>query len=139
MRTVLADSCYFAGLFDPADAHHAACSRFFDGFNGDLVTTWAVFTEVSSLLPHHYSGAFFRWAARAEAAGKLRIESPPASAVSAIWQWMDKYDTLPMDFCDASLVYLAIHLKITHIATVDVRDFTVYRLPGNKKFTLVLA
>ena len=139
MRTVLADSGYFAGLFDPADAHHAACSRFFDGFNGDLVTTWAVFTEVSSLLPHHYSGAFFRWAARAEAAGKLRIESPPASAVSAIWQWMDKYDTLPMDFCDASLVYLAIHLKITHIATVDVRDFTVYRLPGNKKFTLVLA
>lgn len=138
MRTVLADSGYFVGLFDPSDAHHAACSRFFDAFKGELVTTWAVFTEVSSLLPHHYCGAFFRWAGRAEAAGKLRIESPPASAVSAIWQWMDKYDTLPMDFCDASLVYLAVNLKITHIATVDVRDFTVYRLPGNKRFTLVL-
>ena len=43
-----------------------------------------------------------------------------------------------MDFCDASLVYLAINLKINRIATTDLRDLTAYRLPGNKRFVHVL-
>jgi hypothetical protein len=43
-----------------------------------------------------------------------------------------------MDFCDASLVYLATSLKINRIATTHLRDFTVYRLPGNKRFVHVL-
>ena len=51
---------------------------------------------------------------------------------------MDKYKNLSMDFCDASLVYLATSLRINRIATTDLRDFTVYRLPGNKCFMLVL-
>ena len=50
----------------------------------------------------------------------------------------DKYEDLPMDFCDASLVYLAVQLKIHRIATTDARDFSVYRLPGNKRFVHVL-
>ena len=74
------------------------------------------------------------WAAKAQAIKHLRIESPPADAVMALWALMDKYEDLPMDFCDASLVYLAICLKINRIATTDLRDFTVYLLPGNKRF-----
>jgi hypothetical protein len=35
-------------------------------------------------------------------------------------------------------VYLASSLKIRHIATVDARDFSVYRLPGNQSFIHVL-
>jgi uncharacterized protein len=58
--------------------------------------------------------------------------------VMALWALMDKYADLPMDFCDASLVYLATSLKINRIATTDLRDFTVYRLPGNKRFVHVL-
>ena len=56
----------------------------------------------------------------------------------ALWNMMDKYEDLPMDFCDASLVYLAVTLKIDRIATTDVRDFSVYRLPGNRRFAHVL-
>ena len=56
----------------------------------------------------------------------------------ALWALMDRYEDLPMDFCDASLVYLATHLKIQRIATIDVRDFSIYRLPGNKRFVHVL-
>lgn len=51
---------------------------------------------------------------------------------------MDKYEDLPMDFCDASLMYLATSLKINRIATTDLRDFTVYSLLGNKRFVHVL-
>ena len=51
---------------------------------------------------------------------------------------MEKVEDLPMDFCDASLVHLATTLKIHRIATIDVRDFSVYRLRGNKRFVHVL-
>ncbi|KQP11951.1 type II toxin-antitoxin system VapC family toxin [Pseudorhodoferax sp. Leaf267] len=135
---ILADSGYFVGLFDPKDNHHQRCKAFFSAYTGQTTTTWAVFVEVSALLAHTWLKAFFNWAAKSQALGHLRIESPPADAVNALWQMMDKYEDLPMDFCDASLVYLAVHLKIHRIATTDVRDFSVYRLPGNKRFVHVL-
>ena len=134
----LADSGYFVGLFNTKDHHHARCKAFFSGYTGQTTTTWAVFTEVCALLTHSKQKVFFAWAAKAQTLGHLRIESPPADAVMALWALMDKYEDLPMDFCDASLVYLATSLKINRIATTDLRDFTVYRLPGNRRFVHVL-
>jgi uncharacterized protein len=135
---ILADTGYFVALFNPKDHHHARCKAFFAQFLGVTITTWAVFTEVCHLLTHHQQKAFFAWSTKAQALAHLRIESPPAEAVAALWSLMDKYEELPMDFCDASLVYLATQLKIKHMATVDARDFTVYRLPGNQRFVHVL-
>ncbi len=137
--TTLADSGYFVGLFNPRDHHHARCKAFFSTYTGLTTTTWAVFVEVCALLTHSKQKAFFAWAAKAQALGYLRIESPPQDAVAALWAMMDKYEDLPMDFCDASLVYLATSLKTNRIATIDRRDFSVYRLPGNKRFVHVLA
>lgn len=134
----LADSGYFVGLFNPKDHHHARCMAFFSGYTGLTTTTWAVFVEVCALLTHRKQAAFFAWATKAQALGYLRIESPPENAVAGLWAMMDKYEDLPMDFCDASLVYLAASLKTNRIATIDRRDFTVYRLPGNKRFVHVL-
>ena len=134
----LADSGYFIGLFNPKDHHHTRCKNFFASYTGVTITTWAVFAEVCAILSPMRQKAFFTWAAQAQSLGYLRIESPPAEAVGTIWSLMERYDNLPMDFCDASLVYLATELKISRIATVDVRDFTVYRLPGNKAFVHVL-
>lgn len=136
--TTLADSGYFVGLFNPRDHHHARCKAFFSTYTGLTTTTWAVFVEVCALLTHSKQKAFFAWAAKAQALGYLRIESPPQDAVAALWAMMDKYEDLPMDFCDASLVYLATSLKTNRIATIDRRDFSVYRLPGNKRFVHVL-
>lgn len=134
----LADSGYFVGLFNPKDHHHQRCKTFFTGYAGQTTTTWAVFVEVCALLTPTRQKAFFAWASKSQALGHLRIESTPADAVAALWQVMDKYEDLPMDFCDASLVYLATSLKIQRIATTDVRDFSVYCLPGNKRFVHVL-
>jgi predicted nucleic acid-binding protein len=39
------------------------------------------------------------------------MESPATDAIAALWQLMDKYEDLPMDFCDASLMVLASSLK----------------------------
>ena len=134
----LADTGYFVGLFNPHDHHHARCKAFFSTYAGQTTTTWAVFVEVCALLTPNKQKAFFAWAAKAQAPGYLRIVSPSAEAVAELWAMMDKYEDLPMDFCDASLVYLATSLKTNRIATIDRRDFTVYRLPSNKRFEHVL-
>jgi hypothetical protein len=138
-RTVLADSGFFIGWFDPRDAHHERCAEFAKRFPGVFVTSWSVFTEVCALLSGRSLEHFFAWADAAQTAGILRIENPPASAISEIWRWMQRYDDLPMDFCDASLVVIAVEQKLQHIATTDVRDFTVYRLPNRKRFVHVLS
>jgi uncharacterized protein len=135
---ILADTGYFVALFNPKDHHHERSKRFFAKFKGQTITTWAVFGEVCFLLSLPQQKAFFSWASKAQALNHLLIESPPADAVSALWALMERYDNFPMDFCDASLVYLAQQLKITKMATTDVRDFTVYRLPGRKHFEHVL-
>lgn len=135
---VLADTGFFVALFDPKDRHHAHSSAFANQHKGGYVSTWAVLTEVCFVLPTEHHKHFFSWAAQMEKAGQLEMVSPSSHAIETHWQWMNKYSDLPMDFADASLVYLAIQLKIQHIATVDVRDFSVYRLPGNRKFVFVL-
>ena len=134
----LADTGYFVGLFSPRDHHHARCKAFFSTYAGQTTITWAVSVEVCALLTPNKQKAFFAWAAKAQALGYLRIVSPPAEAVAELWAMMDKYEDLPMNFCDASLVYLATSLKTNRIATIDRRDFTVYRLPSNKRFVHVL-
>ena len=135
---ILGDTGYFIGLFDPKDHHHVRCKSFFTAYRGVTVTTWAAFTEICEMLAPQRQKAFFSWATQAQSLGYLQIEAPPADAVAALWDLMARYDDLPMDFCDASLVYLATHLSIDRIATVDLRNFSVYRLPNNRRFTHVL-
>jgi len=50
---------------------------------------------------------------------------------------MKKYQDLPMDFADASLVSLAHDLGIHHIVTFDKRDFHIYRLPEKQSFIVL--
>jgi hypothetical protein len=42
------------------------------------------------------------------------------------------------DWADVSLIWLAEAMSITRIATVDVTDFSVYRIHGRKRFELEL-
>lgn len=134
----LADSGYFIGLFNPKGHHHARCQAFLATCTGLTITTWAVFVEVCTILNPVRQKAFFAWSSQAQVLGYLRNESPPADAVATLWDLMARYDNLPMDFCDATPVYFATHLETRRIATVDVEDFSVYRLPDNKPFAHVL-
>jgi uncharacterized protein len=52
---------------------------------------------------------------------------------------MDDYADRPMDFADATLVYLAAREALSLILTVDHGGFETYRLPGRKKFTIAPA
>jgi len=66
---VLADTGPLVAWLDKGDGDHARCTAFFAGFQGQLVTTWLVLTEVCLLLPRHIVGCFMRWLLHALGSG----------------------------------------------------------------------
>lgn len=55
-------------------------------------------------------------------------------------KWMQRYterNKREMDFADATLYWLAMESGITEIMTVDVNDFSRYRLPDGRAFALL--
>jgi predicted nucleic acid-binding protein len=85
-----------------------------------------VLTEVCHLVPADVAPRFLEWVQ----IGGLQLAELPAAALLSIGPWMRQYGDLPMDLADASLLWLAQQSGIRRIATLDRRDFGVYRLPG---------
>ncbi len=66
--------------------------------------------------------------------GDLVVEMP--QQLERIATLMSKYQNVPMDLADASLVALAEERGFTTIFTLD-RDFRIYRLSRNRAFTII--
>jgi len=135
LRTI-ADSGPLIALFEPAERNHARVRSFIENYEGALLTTWPVLTEVGHMLGHSVDRqlAFLQWVER----GGVEVTMPGAGAVSLIRQLSEKYRDLPMDIADGSLIVLALESGVRDILTLD-RDFDVYRLPDRSRFNNVLA
>jgi predicted nucleic acid-binding protein len=117
------------------DHEHALSLQFLEAFDGILHTTWPVLTEVSHMIARQAAVPFLRSVSR----GGIEIHDIPQAALGRIADMMEKYGDLPMDLADASLVWLAEEIGIRDIATFEERAFTIYRLPGGKRFNNLLA
>lgn len=138
MARALVDTGAVVALVNRADRHHVAAVEWFKRFRGQLLTTEAVVTETAYVLaasPAHLRAALL-WFERARAAGLLLVE--PVSDYAALSRIIAQYASLPCDYADASLIALAERTGVTAIATVDQRDFSVYRLRGRRRFRIVL-
>ena len=102
------------------------------------MTTEAVITEAAYVLAasSEHQRAALIWVERARAAGLLQVE--PVVDYSVLVGIIAKYASLPCDYADASLIALAERTGVTAIATIDQRDFSVYRLRGRNRFRIVL-
>lgn len=101
-----------------------------------LSTTWPCVVEASNLLdvPQRYT--MLRWVA----AGGVVVFPIPQEALEDIVHSMLHYTALPrteMDLADASLVWLAEDTGVLTIMTLDVRDFSRYRLPDGRAFEIL--
>ncbi|MEI6482688.1 MAG: PIN domain-containing protein [Betaproteobacteria bacterium] len=101
-----------------------------------LTSTWPCITEASHLLglPQRY--AFLRWVA----ADGLSIFPFDQGNLEGMAELMRRYTQSPrteMDFADASLVYLASDTGVNRIMTLDVRDFSRYRLADGRAFEIL--
>jgi len=134
----LVDTGAIVALVNRSDRHHSAAAEWFASVRGGLLTTEAVMTETAYLLaasPAHQRAAL-HWAQRVRAAGMMNVEAvDDHSVLAAIIQ---RYASLPCDYADATLIALAERTGVSAIATIDQRDFSVYRIKGRKRFRVLI-
>jgi len=128
MPSVAADSGVLYAAFDSTDRNHHRASGFLAQSRATLVTNLPVLTEVSYMLrkSRETQRGFLKFATNA-----LDIDRDTASDLSRIVEIMAKYEDLPADFADASLVVLCERRGIEEIATLD-KDFDVYLLENGR-------
>jgi predicted nucleic acid-binding protein len=138
LARVLVDTGAVVALVNRADRHHAAAADWFASYRGSLLTTEAVITETACVLAasRAHQRAALLWFERARLAGLLHVV--PVDDYAALDAIIARYSRLPCNYADATLVALAEQTGVTVIATIDQRDFSVYRVRGRKRFRIVL-
>ncbi len=128
MPSILVDAGPLIAFADRSDKHHRRVASYLRRFDGRMVTTWPVLAEACHFLPERAQIDFLRWAD----AGGISLVELHESALAALADWKEKYRDLPMDLADASLIWVAQQTGILDILTIDLKDFSVYRLPNGK-------
>lgn len=131
---LLLDTGGLISLLDRSQRRHAEFLAFFEGWTGEVVSTEAVLTEATHLLGC-ISGGVIACLDFFLQGGAILLPSGTATLHRAR-ELMQKYQNLPMDYADATLVVLAGDLDTGLILTTDLRDFSTYRRHGRKKFDI---
>jgi len=124
MIKTLIDSGVIIALFDKSDTFHQKSVEFLRTFKGELITSWAVMTEVSHMLDFNQQVQidFLKWAEL----GGLKVYNITQDEIASIRVMMEKYLDIPMDLADATLMHIANKEKISTIVSID-SDFDIYR------------
>jgi hypothetical protein len=139
---IIVDSGYWFGLFDRKDYHHAACKAFLMECREPMVTTFPVLTEALHLLMRRenvrLAFEFLALLQTLQQQGNFSLFSLNDGHLPRLTELMKRYNDLPMDLADASLVLLAEELGHGRIVSTDKRDFHTYRWKNHEPFTNLL-
>jgi uncharacterized protein len=135
MNVALIDAGPMISLFDKQSVAHEHYSReLSQGWL--LTTTWACVVEASHFLNPLNTQRFLNWIAN----GAVTVYPFDVSHLSDMAKLMQTYTEWPrteMDLADATLVWLAVETQTNRIMTLDVRDFSRYRLPNGQAFEII--
>jgi uncharacterized protein len=133
----LIDTGAILALLDRGDRWHRACVDAFQQLQLPLLTSEAVLTELFHLAGDSRAEMEAAWSlVRAGAIVMANIEDAELQQVRTL---MSRYWDRPMDFADATLVYLAKRESLSTILTVDHADFDIYRIEGRRRFRVLPA
>ena len=123
-NTILIDSGPLIALFDGSDRYHLEVKTFLKGYNGKLLTSWAVMTEVSHMLDFNLNVQidFLKWVEL----GGVQIYDISQKNLTEIIKMIQTYTNVPMDLADATLMYAAHKENLDKILSID-SDFDIYR------------
>lgn len=131
---VLLDTGVLIAIYARDDPRHLAATRWLAGFRGTLHTVEPVLTEAAYFLPVRLRAAVAELVHRRV----ILVHHPDYDAYARIAALLHKYADIDPDWADVSLVWLAETIGIARIATLDVADFSTYRIHGRKRFELAL-
>ena len=133
---ILADSGFWIALGNRRDRYHLVAREAAERWASEgFVTTLPVLTEVTHLLTARVGVRQALDFMDAIAQGAADVPTPPDNALAHAAALMRRYQDLPMDLADASLVILAEQLGEGRILSTDARDFAGYRWKNTRPFT----
>ena len=132
---ILVDAGPLVAIMGGDDEHHAKCTATIQNARGPLATVWPALTEAMYLLGDQPE-AQEKLLEMVEA-GPLKLLPLEVNDLPRIRELMRQYQDLPMDFADAALIRVAEREGVRTIFTLDRRDFSVYRLHGRTRPTLI--
>jgi predicted nucleic acid-binding protein len=129
----LVDAGPLIALLDKGEADHQICVDALEALTAPLVTTWPALTEAMYLL-----GSAGGWPAQRALwklvdRGDLQTIDLDETLRKRTQALMAKYQDVPMDLADASLVAIAEAINLKRIFTLD-SDFHIYRIKGRQAF-----
>lgn len=138
MRPVLIDASAMVALFDARDAAHEHYTELLrsQGHDLRLHSTWPCVVEASHLLRGAAKIGLLRWIGH----GAVQLFPMDAAELADLAALMVRYTEprrVSMDLADATLYAVAAQTDIRSIMTLDVRDFSRYRLPDGQAFEIL--
>ena len=122
------------------DVDHAACVRLFNDMHAagrDLLVPATVTAEVGYLLTREAGARVESLFLRSLAEGDFATVDLTAADYARMAELVDTYGDLPLGTTDASVIAVAERLKLTDVATLDGRHFTVVRPSHVNSLTLL--
>lgn len=132
---MLVDTGPLVAILSRRDQYHEPCVRVLGNLPPPLLTCWPVLTEAIWLLRAHPSAV--QELLRSFRSGLLRLLVLDEESVAWVADFLARYRRVGAQAADAALMYLAERESIDTIFTLDRRDFSVYRLRGNRTVRLL--
>jgi predicted nucleic acid-binding protein len=133
----LLDAGPLIALFDNTDQHHERFRQLLTRpeLPMRLHTTWPCITEATHLLGARERLGLLRWIG----AGGVQVFPFDTEDLFDMADWMTRYteERAEMDLADATLYWVAHETGVARILTLDVRDFSRYRLPDGRSFEIL--
>lgn len=123
--TLLLDTGPLVAAIDRSDNHHARCAALLESAKGPLLVPTTVIVEVCWLAEERpdIEAAFLE----AVALGEFEHVPVTTADITRMAELVRTYADLPLGAVDASVIAIAERLKLTDVATLDRRHFTVVR------------
>lgn len=132
--SILVDTGPMLAMIDRRDHWHDRCVAILPRLPLPLLTSEAVLAELFYLVRADRRATQAVWNFVHSAAitlGTIGDQDLPGLA-----SLMKQYADVPMDFADATLVYLAQRERLNTVFTID-SDFLVYRIGGRQRFRVL--
>ena len=131
---MLLDTEVLVASLNRADRKHVQASAWLARNRLPLLAVEPVLSEAAFFLPARLRAAPADLASR----GVLQVHSPDPAGHARMAELFAKYADQDPDWTDLALVWLAETSGVNQIATLNVADFSVYRIKGRKRFEMAL-
>jgi predicted nucleic acid-binding protein len=134
--TALIDTGFLYATLDEGDKNHRRVTSALANLIDDLLLPTIVLVELTYLLQARLGHAAMRLFIQRLEHSPLQFEAVTKADVPRIYELLDQYADMRLDFVDAAIVTLAERLSIRRILTVD-EDFRIVRPKHCKYFEIL--